>query len=199
MDAAVLCVFRSFSPCRHSAQTGAKTAQTMEMVTMISTYAKTPITTPNEPNAFPFWFSVGPIQSGEVAIVPADDERREERPGQEGAKRDLAMEQEARGPEPEDHRAGDPCRKQREQAVGSQLRRRDGHQRDRPAEGEEPDCVAQLVGRPPHMSAPGARVHVLIELSDRESPDEEADHDRERGCQQIVRGGAEQVPHESRS
>ena len=37
---------------------------------MIRTYAKRPMTTPNEPNAFAFWFSVGPIQSGEVAIVP---------------------------------------------------------------------------------------------------------------------------------
>ena len=28
------------------------------------------MTTPNEPNAVAFWFSVGPIQSGDVAIVP---------------------------------------------------------------------------------------------------------------------------------
>ncbi len=33
-------------------------------------YAKRAMTAPKEPNAFAFWLMVGPIQSGELAIVP---------------------------------------------------------------------------------------------------------------------------------
>ena len=55
-----------------------------------------------------------------------------------------------------------------------------------------------LVGRRADVDAPGPRVHVLVQLSDRESPDQEADHDRDRGCQEIVRRGAEQVVDEAR-
>ena len=130
--------------------------------------------------------------------LAADDERREERPGEERARRDRAMEQEARGPEPENHRAGDPGRKQRKPPVRPEPRRRDGHERDDSSEREEPDREPHLVGRRAHVDAPGPRVHVLIELADGESPEQEPDHDRDRRCREIVRSGAEEIVDEAR-
>ncbi len=64
------CSFRSRSACRHSAQTGEKTAQTIEMVTQMRMYANIAMTAPNELKALASWFTVGPIHSGDVAIVP---------------------------------------------------------------------------------------------------------------------------------
>ena len=48
------------------------------------------------------------------------------------------------------------------------------------------------------MDAPDARVEVLVDLADREPPEQEADHNRERGGKQVVGGAPEQVMDEAR-
>ena len=128
----------------------------------------------------------------------AEDERGEERTREEGAERDLAVEQEARRPEPEDDRGCDPGRDQDEPAVAAEVRGRDGHQRDEAARGEEPDSEPHLVGDRSDLDAPGACVEVPVDLADPEPPEEEAEHDRERGGKDVVGGASEELANQVR-
>src|SRR6201999_3489049 len=75
------CSFRARSACRHSVQTGEKTAQTIEMVMQMRMYAKVAMTAPNELNALASAFRVGPIHSGDVAIVPPRTKDASSAPG----------------------------------------------------------------------------------------------------------------------
>ena len=92
----------------------------------------------------------------------------------------------------------DPHREDRQPAVGAKFGCGDGQQREEPAEDEEPDRE-QKARRPRcRPRRPGARIDTLVQLADRKPPDKEADHDRDRCRQQVVRGRAEEVPHETR-
>ena len=98
---------------------------------------------------------------------PAEDEGREQRPGQEGAKRDLAMEQ---GRGVQSQKTIEPPI-QSGSATASRSRgvpRRPEHDRQDAAQEEEPDRVPQLVGHAAHVDTPSARIHVLVELPDRD-------------------------------
>ena len=48
----------------------------------------------------------------------------------------------------------------------------DRHQRDEPARDEEPDREEQLLGHAANVDAPDARVEILVELADREPPEQ---------------------------
>ena len=151
------------------------------------------MTTPNEPNAFAFWFSAGPIQSGEVAIVPPTTNVARSAPGR-SERIEILRWSRKRGVQSQ--KISEPTIQAGSTTTQPADRSSDAEpnsSRDHAAEDEEPDREPHLVGRRAHLDAPGARVHVLVELPDRESPDQEADHDRDRGRQDIVRGGAEQV------
>src|SRR5262249_38079253 len=73
--------FRSSSACWNSSHTGAKTAQTIESVMAIRMKPSKAMTTPDGPNAWAFLFSVGPIQSGAVPMVPPSTKAPSRAPG----------------------------------------------------------------------------------------------------------------------
>ena len=182
-----------FSFFRHSAQTGAKTAQTIESV----------------------------IADQDVGEQSDDDAERAERLRvlvQRRARSRAARWRSCRRGRRsrESRRAGAnesrPC--DGAGSAGSRARRRSSRRsrpeartsqplgsssdaepnmtRDDAAEDEEPDREEQLVGRCPHGCARRARTRPGT-AARRESPDQEADHDRDRGRRDVVRGRAEQV------
>ena len=62
--------WRCLSLCRQLAQTGEKTAQTSDIVIMMKNQPIVVSTTPNEPNAFPFAFTVAGKKKGVAALAP---------------------------------------------------------------------------------------------------------------------------------
>lgn len=78
------------------------------------------------------------------------------------------MQKEAWCPQPEDRRASNPGRDQREPSVTAKIRGEGQHQPDESARDEEPDREQRLVGSRADMDAPDTRVEVLVELANGE-------------------------------
>ena len=92
------------------AQTGENTAQTSDIVIMMNNQPIIVITTPNEPNALPFAFTVAGKKERRGGGRAAEHEGGQQRAGQQGAQADPSMQQEAWHPEPEDRGPDEPDR-----------------------------------------------------------------------------------------
>ena len=157
------------------------------------------MTAPNPPNAVAFWFIVGPIQSGEVAIVPLRTNVASNAPGR-SERIGIARWSRKRGVQSQ--KTIEPAIQSgsaRSQPLARSSDAEPSMNARRPLIEEEPDRVPRLVGSAACMDTPRPRIHVLVELSDRDPPDQEADKDGDRRHRDVVRSSAEQVADNVRS
>ena len=146
--------WRCLSLCRQLAQTGEKTAQTSDIVIMMKNQPIVVSTTPNEPNAFPFAFTVAGKKKGVAALAPPRTIVASSAPGRRARSPIAAVKQEARHPEPEDRRPQKPDGQEDERAGIAELSAGDDDERDGAGEDEEEDREQRLVGCRPDLDLP---------------------------------------------
>ncbi len=155
--------------------------------------------TPKEPNAFPFVASVARRKSGETAAVPPRTMVASSAPGSSLRRPILRWSRKWGRSQPEHERAEDPDGDEHEPAAGvAELGLCDEDERDRCGEDEEEDRVEHLIGRRCDADVPGARIYVLVELADPDSPEQEGDDHREASRERVRGRAPEGVAHQIR-
>ena len=129
---------------------------------------------PKEPNAFPFVVIVAGRKSGETAAVPPRTIVASSAPGSSLRRPILRWSRKYGTPSQNTSEPTIPDRDEHGPAAGvAELGLRDHDDRvERAGEDEEEDRVERLIGRLIRPDAPGARVDVLVELADPDSPEE---------------------------
>ena len=166
--------WRCLSLCRQRAHTGEKTAQTSDSVIMMKNQPIIVMTTPNEPNAFPFAFTVAGKKKGEVALAPPRTNVASSAPGSR-ARKPIVRCKRKRGTQSQ--KTVDPrsqTGRRTSQPVSRSSAARDDGERDGAGEDEEEDREQRLVGSRSDLDPPGAGVDVLVDLADSDPPHEGA-------------------------